>query len=84
VGAAPGCALLPVKWESSGDSLHVSDSRILTLLAFVTSIFSSKASVSLAPLVMSEVCRPCDATLSRRVWRRVAALATARTPCALV
>lgn len=36
VGAAPGCALLPVKWESSGDSLHVSDSKILTLLAFVS------------------------------------------------
>ena len=35
VGAAPGCRLLPVKWESQGPSLLVNDSKMLTALNFV-------------------------------------------------
>lgn len=35
VGAAPGCRLLPFKWESSGRSLFISDSKIMSMLAFV-------------------------------------------------
>ena len=34
VGAAPGCRLLPVQWESSGPSLFISDSKLLTALDF--------------------------------------------------
>ena len=32
VGAAPGCRLLPIQWESSGPSLFISDSKMLTVL----------------------------------------------------
>lgn len=35
VGAAPGCRLLPIQWESSGPSLFISDSKLLTALAYV-------------------------------------------------
>lgn len=35
VGAAPGCRLLPIKWESSGPSLLISDSKMLTVLNFI-------------------------------------------------
>ncbi|HEX5026998.1 MAG TPA: S8 family serine peptidase, partial [Agriterribacter sp.] len=35
VGAAPGCRLLPVKWESSGPSLLISDSKMMTVLNFI-------------------------------------------------
>jgi len=35
VGAAPGCSLLPVKWESSGPSLLISDSKMMTVLIFI-------------------------------------------------
>ncbi len=35
VGAAPGCRLLPIQWESSGPSLFISDSKLLTALNFV-------------------------------------------------
>lgn len=35
VGAAPGCRLLPIKWESDGPSLFISDSKILTMLNYV-------------------------------------------------
>ncbi len=35
VGAAPGCRLLPIKWESSGPSLLISDSKMLTVLTFI-------------------------------------------------
>lgn len=34
-GAAPACRLLPVKWESSGPSLFISDSKLLAVLDFV-------------------------------------------------
>lgn len=37
VGAAPGCRLLPIKWESQGPSLLVNDSKLLTALGFVGS-----------------------------------------------
>jgi len=36
VGAAPGCRLLPVKWESDGPGLFISDSKMMTVLAFVS------------------------------------------------
>jgi subtilisin-like proprotein convertase family protein/subtilisin family serine protease len=35
VGAAPGCRLLPIKWESSGPSLFISDSKLLSALDYV-------------------------------------------------
>ena len=35
VGAAPGCRLLPIKWQSSGPSLFISDSKMLSVLEFV-------------------------------------------------
>jgi subtilisin-like proprotein convertase family protein len=35
VGAAPGCRLLPIKWESDGPSLEISDSKFLTALGFL-------------------------------------------------
>lgn len=36
VGAAPGCTLLPVKWESRGASLLISDSKLLDALNFLS------------------------------------------------
>ena len=35
VGAAPGCRLLPVKWQSDGPYLQVSDSKMLTVLGWI-------------------------------------------------
>ena len=35
VGAAPGCRLLPIKFESSGPSLFISSSRMLKALNFI-------------------------------------------------
>jgi subtilisin-like proprotein convertase family protein/subtilisin family serine protease len=35
VGAAPGCRLLPIKWESSGRSLFISDSKLMAVLDYV-------------------------------------------------
>lgn len=35
VGAAPGCLLLPIQWESSGASLFISDSKLLTALDYL-------------------------------------------------
>ncbi len=35
VGAAPGCRLLPIQWESSGPSLFISDSKMLTAINFI-------------------------------------------------
>jgi subtilisin-like proprotein convertase family protein/subtilisin family serine protease len=35
VGAAPGCRLLPIQWESSGPSLFISDSKLMTALNYV-------------------------------------------------
>ena len=35
LGAAPECGLLPVKWESSGPSLFISDSKLMTVLNFI-------------------------------------------------
>lgn len=35
VGAAPGCKLLPVQWESDGPSLFISDSKLLTALNYM-------------------------------------------------
>lgn len=35
VGAAPGCRLLPIQWESSGPSLFISDSKLLTVLDYI-------------------------------------------------
>ncbi len=34
-GAAPDCRLLPIQWESSGPSLFISDSKLLTVLNYV-------------------------------------------------
>jgi subtilisin-like proprotein convertase family protein/subtilisin family serine protease len=37
VGAAPGCRLLPIKWEAiGGGGLAISDSRMLAMLNYVT------------------------------------------------
>ncbi len=35
VGAAPGCRLLPIKWESDQNGLYVADSKMLTVLSFI-------------------------------------------------
>ena len=35
VGAAPGCRLLPIKWESDGPLLMISDSKLLTALNYI-------------------------------------------------
>jgi subtilisin-like proprotein convertase family protein len=35
VGAAPGCRLFPIQWESSGPSLFISDSKLLTALNYM-------------------------------------------------
>lgn len=35
VGAAPGCRILPVKWEGEGDRLFISDSKLLKVLHFL-------------------------------------------------
>jgi subtilisin-like proprotein convertase family protein len=35
VGVAPGCRLLPIKWESSGPSLFISDSKLLIALDYI-------------------------------------------------
>ena len=35
VGAAPGCSLLPIQWESRGPSLFISDSKFLTVLNYL-------------------------------------------------
>jgi subtilisin-like proprotein convertase family protein/subtilisin family serine protease len=35
VGAAPGCRLLPVQWESDGPFLLISDSKLLTALNYL-------------------------------------------------
>jgi len=35
VGAAPDCRLLPIQWESSGPSLFISDSKLLTVLEYI-------------------------------------------------
>lgn len=35
VGAAPGCRLLPIKWESDGPFLLISDSKLFTALSYV-------------------------------------------------
>ena len=35
VGAAPGCRLLPIQWQSSGPSLFISDSKLLTVLNYI-------------------------------------------------
>ena len=35
VGAAPGCRLVPVKWESDGTGLFVSDSKLRTALDYM-------------------------------------------------
>src|SRR4030095_11505041 len=35
VGAAPGCKILPIQWESDGPSLFISDSKLLTALNFI-------------------------------------------------
>ncbi|MCW5700759.1 MAG: S8 family serine peptidase, partial [Rhodospirillales bacterium] len=36
VGAAPWCRLLPIQWESSGSSLFISDSKLMTVLNFIS------------------------------------------------
>jgi subtilisin-like proprotein convertase family protein len=35
VGGAPGCTLLPIKWESDDFGLYVSDSKMMTVLSFI-------------------------------------------------
>lgn len=35
VGAAPGCKLVPIKWESNGPSLFISDSKLRTAFDFL-------------------------------------------------
>ncbi|HSF89187.1 MAG TPA: S8 family serine peptidase, partial [Saprospiraceae bacterium] len=36
VGSAAGCRLLPIKWQSTGPSLSISDSKLMTVLNFIS------------------------------------------------
>lgn len=36
VGAAPGCRLLPIKWESDDEGLFISDDKFMTVLNFIS------------------------------------------------
>ncbi|AYB29974.1 proprotein convertase P-domain-containing protein [Chryseolinea soli] len=36
VGAAPGCRLLPIKWESDDEGLFISDDKFITVLNFIS------------------------------------------------
>ena len=36
VGAAADCQLLPIQWESSGPSLFISDTKMLTALNYIS------------------------------------------------
>ncbi|MDA2519961.1 S8 family serine peptidase [Bacillus cereus] len=35
VGAAPGCRLLPIKWESNEEGLFITDSKLMTVLNYI-------------------------------------------------
>ncbi len=35
VGAAPGCKIIPIKWESEGPSLFISDTKLLIALEYI-------------------------------------------------
>ncbi|KEK25067.1 S8 family serine peptidase [Bacillus gaemokensis] len=35
VGAAPGCRLFPIKWESKDGGLFISDSKLMTVLKYI-------------------------------------------------
>ena len=36
VGAAPGCRMLPIKWESNGPNLNLSESKLMTAINFLS------------------------------------------------
>lgn len=36
VGAAPGCRLLPIKWESNGPFLSISESKLMTAIRYLS------------------------------------------------
>lgn len=72
VGAAPGCRLLPIQWESSGPSLFISDSKLLVVLNYVgdkVDILSNSWGVVPISLWSPMVVRRID-ELSRRGGRR--------------
>jgi subtilisin-like proprotein convertase family protein len=62
VGVAPGCRLLPIQWESSGPSLFISDSKLLTVLDFladkvdvISNSWGSTPTSMWIPLVVSRI-----------------------------
>jgi subtilisin-like proprotein convertase family protein/subtilisin family serine protease len=62
VGSAPDCRLLPIQWESSGSSLFISDSKLLTALNYLADkvdvLSNSWGGVPLStwsPLVVSRI-----------------------------
>lgn len=72
VGGAPGCRLLPIKWESEGASLYISDSKLrkaLDYLADKVDVLSNSWGVAPTALYSSVVTRRID-ELSRTGGRR--------------
>jgi subtilisin-like proprotein convertase family protein/subtilisin family serine protease len=62
VGVAPGCRLLPIQWESSGPSLFISDSKLLTVLDFladkvdvISNSWGSTPTSTWIPLVVNRI-----------------------------
>jgi subtilisin-like proprotein convertase family protein len=72
VGAAPGCRLLPIKWESSGPSLLISDSKFRAALEFmadkvdvVSNSWGNSPDMNFSTQVVNRV-RQLSATAGRR------------------
>ena len=66
VGAAPGCRLLPIQWESSGPSLYISDSKMLTVLNYIA---------DRVDVLSNSWCGAPDNIWAQNVVNRIAALA---------
>lgn len=72
VGAAPGCRLLPIQWESDGPFLLISDSKLLTALNYLadkvdvlSNSWGSSPSSMLAMVVVNRI-KELAATGGRR------------------
>lgn len=72
VGAAPGCRLLPIKWENTGPYLAISDSKLLTALNYMADkvdIMSNSWGISPVANWWTEVTQKVD-QLARNGGRR--------------
>ena len=72
VGAAPGCSLLPIQWESDGPSLYISDSKLLTALSFIADkvdvMSNSWSGVPTFVLALPVVNRPAVMAMLTFAW----------------